>query len=86
MKDNKTRKHLKYTNKEYIYKIKRLKYKRLLDNYRKKRNITEEEKKLTSYNSRSCDYEKFKKFIEIKNSVNKFLLDEYKYEIFRKYK
>ncbi len=36
--------------------------------------------KLFKYNSKTCDYKKFK------NKINDVLLDEYKKYIFRKYK
>ena len=37
-------------------------------------------------NSKSCILDEFKKFIKIKNELNKVLLEKYKEDIFRKYK
>jgi hypothetical protein len=83
---NKHGKKLKYTNKNHITKTKRLKYQTLIKNYKDRNGITEIENKLSIYNSKSCDYKKFKKYIKNKNIVNEVLFDKYKEDIFRKYK
>jgi len=83
---NKNGKRLRYTNKEHIKGLKRLKYNRLLQNYKDKTGISDIENYLSKYNSKTCDYKKFKKFIKYKNKINDVLLDEYKKDIFRKYK
>jgi hypothetical protein len=83
---NKEGKTYKYTNKMHMNKTKRLKYQRLIKNYKDKQGITEIENKLSEYNSKSCSLEEFKKFIKNKNEVNKILLEKYKEDIFRKYK
>ena len=75
-----------YTNRTHMNRTKRLKYQRLLKNYKDKRNITEIENQLSEYNSKTCNSGEFKKFIEKKNELNKILLEKYKDEIFRKYK
>ncbi len=49
-------------------------------------NISAEETKLTSFNSKSCVHETFKKYVNKKNMVNKVLLKKYKNKIFRQYK
>lgn len=77
---------LRYTNKTHLKKIKRIKYQTLLQNYKKKNGIDVIERQLTSYNSKSCIYSKFKDYIKKKNVLNKQLLDKYENEIFRKYK
>lgn len=41
---------------------------------------------MTSYNSKSCIYDKFKKYVQKKNIVNKILLKKYENDVFRKYK
>ena len=79
-------KKLSYTNKRHLHKTKRLKYQRLLQNYKRKQNISKIENELSSYNSKSVDYKKFKKFIKKKNELNKILLEKYQDEVFRKYK
>ena len=85
MKD-KTCKELKYTNRKHTRKIKRIKYQKLLQNYRNKKNISEIENELKNYNSKSCNLEKFKTYILNKNRINNILYEEYNKEIFRKYK
>ena len=82
---NKNGKRLRYTNKEYIKNTKRLKYRRLLQNYKNKTNISKIENKLSVYSSKTCNYKKFKKFIKEKNRLNKDLEKKYQQEIFRKY-
>jgi len=78
---------LRYTNKQHLKRTKRLKYVKLLENYKsEKTNIKEDEKVLSGYNSRSCDYGKFKAYIKKKNEVNEKLLKEYENKIFRQYK
>lgn len=62
MKNEKGKK-LVYSNREYITNTKRLKYQRILQNY-KKDNIKEQEKELSKYNSKSCTYEKFKEYVK----------------------
>lgn len=85
MLDNKGNK-FNYTNKQYIHETKRLKYQRLLQNYKNKNNIDTIENKLTDYNSKSCTYETFKTFIRNKNKINEQLFKKYENQIFRKYK
>jgi hypothetical protein len=77
---------LRYTNKTHLKRTKRLKYQRLLQNYKRNQNISQIENELSSYNSKSVNYKKFKKFIKKKNELNKILLEKYKDDIFRKYK
>jgi len=76
----------RYTNKRRMKETKRLKYGRLLKNHKNKNQILEIEKELAKYNSKSCNYEKFKEFIIHKNQINEILLEKYQNEIFRKYK
>ena len=76
----------KYTNRMHMNKTKRLKYQRLIKNYKDKKEITTIENKLSDFNSKSCILDEFKKFIKIKNELNKVLLEKYKEDIFRKYK
>jgi hypothetical protein len=85
MKDKKG-KILKYTNKKHVKETKRIKYQKLLQNYRNKNNISEIENELKNYNSKTCNLEKFKTYILNKNRINKILFEEYNKEIFRKYK
>ena len=64
----------KYTNRMHINKTKRLKYQRLIKNYKDKKEITTVENKLSEINSKN------------KNKLNIVLLEKYKEDIFRKYK
>ena len=77
---------LRYTNKRYIKETKRLKYQKLLHNYKNKNKINKIENELSSYNSKTCNYDEFKKYIKKKNEINKILIDKYKEKIFRRYK
>ena len=83
---NKDGKRLRYTNRTHITKTKRLKYQRLIKNYKDKNNITEIELELTKYNSKTCNYDKFKEYITNKNKINEELFIKYNNDIFRKYK
>lgn len=76
----------KYTNRMHMNKTKRLKYQRLIKNYKDIKEITPIENKLSDFNSKSCILDEFKKFIKNKNELNKVLLEKYKEDIFRKYK
>jgi hypothetical protein len=76
----------RYSNRMHMNKTKRLKYQRLIKNYKDKNGITEIENKLCDHNSKSCNLDIFKKYIQKKNEVNKILLEKYKNSIFRKYK
>jgi hypothetical protein len=76
----------RYSNKTHIKNTKRLKYQKLLKNYKNKNGIFDLENKLSEYNSKSCLIDKFKDFIKNKNELNKILLEKYQETIFRKYK
>ena len=51
---------LKYSNKEKIFNRKQQKYLRIIKNHKDKLHITELENKLSSFNFKTCDLEKFK--------------------------
>jgi len=69
MKDKNGNK-FRYSNKMHIKRSKRLKYQKILQNYKDKNNISELESELSKYNSKSCNLENFKEFICIKNKLN----------------
>ena len=75
-----------YSNKQRVKETKRLKYQRLIKNLKDTLKICEIENTLSIYNSKTCDIEKFKKFIEEKNKVNEKLFKLYENEKFRQYK
>lgn len=77
---------LTYSNKQRIKEIKRLKYQQLIKNYKDTIGICDIENTLSIYNSKTCDLEKFKKYIEEKNKVNDNLFKLYEDEKFRQYK
>jgi len=85
MKDKNGNKY-RYTNRKHAKLTKRLKYQRLIQNYKNKNDISKVENELTKYNSRTCNFEKFKEFIKNKNKINSMLFEKYNKEIFRKYK
>ena len=75
-----------YTNGMRMKETKRLKYQRLLKNYKDKTDITEIEKRLDTFNSKSCNMDKFKEYIGKKLEVNQVVVPLYKDLHFRKYK
>jgi hypothetical protein len=83
---NKNGVKLRYSNKEHLKKTKRIKYQTLIQNYRNKNGITETEQKLTTFNSKSCIYKTFQKYVKQKNIINSKLIKKYENDIFRKYK
>jgi len=83
---NKKGKRYRYSNRKRAKITKRLKYQRLIKNYKDKNDITKVENELSNYSSKTCDFEKFKNFISNKNRINSLLFEKYNKEIFRKYK
>ena len=78
--------YFSYTNKQYIKETKRLKYQALLKNYKNKIGITEIEDDLNKYNSKTCNMEKFKDYINAKLKANEQIIPLYKDFKFRQYK
>ena len=75
-----------YTNGMRIKETKRLKYQRLLKNHKDKTHITKVEQTLNTFNSKSCNLDKFKEYIAKKLEVNEVVVPLYKDLPFRKYK
>lgn len=75
-----------YSNKQHVHKTKRLKYQRLLKNYKDKIHITEIENKLSNFNSKSCSIFTFKEYISNKNVINQALFIKYYQPKFRQYR
>jgi len=75
-----------YTNGMSIKETKRLKYQRLLKNHKDKTHITKVEQTLNTFNSKSCNLDKFKEYIAKKLEVNEVVVPLYKDLPFRKYK
>ena len=78
--------YFSYTNKMYLKETKRLKYRVLLENYKNKIGITEIEKKLSGYNSKTCNIDKYKEYMIKKDEANKELIPLYQDIKFRQYK
>ena len=76
----------RYSNKMHLKRTKRLKYQTLLKNYKDRKGISKIENELSKYNSKTCDFDKFKEYITEKNKMNEQLFEAYEDEIFRKYK
>jgi hypothetical protein len=77
---------LSYTNKQRVSETKRLVYQNKLKKYKHHLGITETENELSSYNSKSCNLDAYKSFIEKKISINKDLYKLYQDKKFRQYK
>jgi len=77
---------LQYTNSCRLAETKRLKYQRFLSNYKLKLDITRVENELSGYNSKTCNIEKFIKYMIKKIEVNEKLYSQYRDITFRKYK
>lgn len=76
----------KYSNREYMKRIKKDEYYKKLTKLRKKLNILENEKILSDYSSKTCNYFKFLMYVKVKNGVNCTSQEEYRNKIFRQYK
>jgi hypothetical protein len=79
-------KFLSYTNKQRVSETKRLVYQKKLKKYKDYLGITEKENELSSYNSKSCNLDNYKAFIDNKISINKELYKLYQDKKFRQYK
>ena len=79
-------KMVSYSNKQYMHETKRLKYQRLIKNYKDRKKISIIENQLSEYNSKSCSLIKFKEYIFHKNRINELLFVKYSKPKFRQYK
>ena len=85
MNDNE--KYLRYTNKQRITESKRIRHRKTIENYKKKPEneiIQKLENELSNYNSMTCDFETFRKYVRKKNEVNAQLFTKYESVLFRK--
>lgn len=76
----------RYSNRKHLKLTKRIKYMRMLKKYKDMNNITKIENELSKYNSKTCNWDNFKQYINAKNRINKLLFEKYENQIFRKYK
>ena len=79
-------KKLRYTNKQRLYETKRLKLSKELNTYKYNNGILKTENKLTEFNSKSCNFEVFSKYVKMKNKIAVNLFRRYQDGKFRKYK
>jgi len=63
-------KFFSYTNKQRVSETKRLHYQNKLKKYKDNLEITEKENELSSFNSKTCNLENYKAFINKKISIN----------------
>jgi hypothetical protein len=75
-----------YTNKQRVNETKRLKYQNILKKYRDELEITSKENELSSYNSKSCNINKYREFITNKINTNEVLYKLYQNNKFRQYR
>ena len=76
---------LVYTNEELKSKTKRMKYRRLLENFKKRTDVIEMETELSNFNSRSCRLIKFLEYIQYRNNKRHEMSTLYHNVIYRKY-
>ncbi|AYV80539.1 MAG: hypothetical protein Harvfovirus2_69 [Harvfovirus sp.] len=78
--------YLNYTNAMRMKGTKRLKYQKLRENFKKRENVNTIENQLSSFNSKTCSYQKFMCYIEMKMEIDRQLKKFYSNELFRKLK
>lgn len=84
-------KHFRYTQNQRRLETRNKKYNRITDKLSKNTKINDKSVKeletiLSNYNSKTCNFDQFKKFIKEKNNVNRLLFHIYSQEIYRKLK
>ena len=75
-----------YTNSQYLKETKRLKYHALLKNYKKKIGISVIEEELNQYSAKTCDLDKFQRYVTKKLQINEEVAPLYRDTKFRQYK
>jgi len=77
---------MKYTNKQRIRETERLKIQNQIQKIKEKKDIDKIENELSNYNSKTCDYNKFKEFIKKKEEINEKVFSFYKELFLRRMK
>lgn len=77
---------LHFSNSDKLSKTRQINFRRRLQNFRKQAGCLSVEKQLSEVSGKSCDFETFRKYVEVKNKVNGELEDIYARRIFRKFK
>lgn len=78
--------YMKYTNRNHIFNTKRLKYQSYINHFKIKSDIFRMEEVLSKYSSKTCNFEKYKETINIRNQLYDEYIELYKYKIFRQYR
>lgn len=82
--------HFEYTQGQRNHDIKKRKYEEIKNEFKKEKigekSVSEIESKLTDYNSKTCNLERFKEYLSMKIKVNRLLYDHYNQFIYRKLK
>lgn len=76
----------RYTTAQRIHQTGRLKNQKIIDNFKKQHNIKELETQISEFNSKSCNFQKFKDFIAKKHEINVKLMKLYSEKFLRKLK
>ena len=77
---------IKYTNKQRIRETERLKIQNQIQKIKEKKEIDKIENELSNYNSKTCDYNKFKEFVKKKEEINEKVFIFYKELFLRRMK
>ena len=77
---------MKYTNKQRIRETERLKIQNQIQKIKEKKDIDKIENELSNYNSKTCDYNKFKEFVKKKEEINEKVFSFYKELFLRRMK
>ena len=84
--DGEDEEYFSYSNKQRLGDTKRLKYQRLIDNFRAKQGIIPIEQELSGYNSKTCDPTLFRFYIIRKIETDRKTADLYADPKYRQYK
>uniref|UniRef100_A0A6C0CAZ4 Cas12f1-like TNB domain-containing protein n=1 Tax=viral metagenome TaxID=1070528 RepID=A0A6C0CAZ4_9ZZZZ len=75
----------RYTRKQRNRESKKIRNRKIMDKLKTKK-IAKKEAELSNYNSKTCDFKKFKAYLKEKIKLNRELMDHYSQEIYRKLK
>ena len=78
--------YFRYSNAERIFETKRLEYQTKIQKYKDTNGISKMEHELIGLSSKSCNLEDYKQYVMKKNEINIKLIEDYRADIFRKYK
>jgi hypothetical protein len=78
--------YLSYTNRQRLKETKRFEYQDVIQKCRNRLTITQKEKVLAKYNSKTCSIDKFKDYMTAKIAVNEMVWILYRDRKFRQYK